>query len=80
MTQLSSTSLHSCLTRVVPRDDLEAKERRLCVVRCQRKVDVFVLVWALVIGFESDNRRTLQALRKTNENAASHTVARSGFH
>ncbi|MBA2662451.1 MAG: hypothetical protein H0U74_09170, partial [Bradymonadaceae bacterium] len=49
------------------------------VVTRQRKVDMVVLVWTVVLGFSGGSRRTLTSLRRTYEQMAGHTLSASSF-
>ena len=49
-------------------------------MRRKRKIDVFLLVWTLVLGFQVGSERTLTGLRLVYQRAAGHSIARSAFH
>ncbi len=75
-----STTLAGRLATFLPRDTVEERARRLRVVKRRRKVDIYALVWALVLGFQVGSERTLEALRTAYQRAAGHSLARSAFH
>jgi len=51
------------MTSVLERTHVETEARRLGVVCRQRRVDVYALVWTLVLGFQEGAARTIAALR-----------------
>lgn len=54
-------------------DDLEVVER-------QRKVDIVILVWSLILGFPAGAKRTIASLRRRFEQVAACEIARSSFY
>ena len=75
-----STTRTGRLATLCPRDIVEEPARRLGVVERRRKVDVYALVWALVLGFQAGSEQTLEALRTAYQRAARHSLARSALH
>jgi IS4 transposase len=69
-------ALASFLTRAT----VEAQARLLGVVRRQRKVDIYALVWTLVLGFQVGATRTIDALRTAYQRVAGHVLERSSFY
>lgn len=68
------------LATFVTREKVEQHARELGVVQRERKTDVFALVWALVLGFQTGAERTLEALRHSYQKAAGHGLVRSAFY
>ena len=64
MAQRGSDHIQRTLTSVLPRRRIGAMARRLGVVQRRRKLDVVALVYTLVLGFSTGNRRTLSGLRR----------------
>lgn len=50
------------------------------VVERERKVDIVVFVWTLILGFPAGAKRTLASLRRRFEQAAGISIARAAFH
>ena len=46
----------------------------------ERKGDIFVLVWTLVLGFQVGAERTIEGLRQVYQRAAGHMLVRSSFY
>jgi hypothetical protein len=59
MTQTSSTTLTQPLTTLLPREHIEEEAKRLGVVVRQPTVDIYALVWTLVLGFQTGSQRTI---------------------
>ena len=49
-------------------------------VQRERKVDIVLLVWTLVLGFSNGTRRKIASLRRQYQQASGTTIARSSFH
>ncbi len=80
MARSKSTRITKPFQDLVSRETVEAEGQRLGVIQRQRKVDLFALVWTLVLGFQIGARRTITALRETYEAKAGHTIVRSAFY
>lgn len=80
MAQRESIAPASALARFITRERVEAAARKGGVLRRSRKVDVYALVWALVLGFQIGAERTLESLRHAYQRAAGHSLARSAFY
>ncbi len=80
MTPSHRTSPSQAVASVLDPSHVEAEAARLGVVSRRRKVDAWILVWVLVLGFQVGTARTLEGLRQAYERAAGHTLARSAFH
>jgi len=65
---------------VIGRRSVNALAKRFGVVKRDRKVDAFWLVWTLILGFQVGAKRTIEGLRQTYERASGDTVARSAFY
>ena len=76
------TPLLSPLTSLLSRDLVKEQGRCLAVFkRPPRKVDLYILVWTLVLGLPSGSKkRTLDGLRVAYQEAIGHTLARSSFY
>jgi IS4 transposase len=57
-----------------------AAARRTGAVRRARKVDIYVLVWTLVLGIHIGARRSLDGLRQLYQRAGRHRLTRSAFY
>jgi IS4 transposase len=68
------------MVQLLARERVEAEARRFGVVERQRKVDIFALVWTLVLGFQVGAKRTLEGLRQAYEARVGETIVRSAFY
>ena len=68
------------LKRCLPHAVIEEFADELEVVERQRKVDVVVLVWSLILGFPAGAKRTIASLRRRFEQVGSCEIARSSFY
>ena len=68
------------LSTLIDCDIVNESARALGVVCRERKVDVFILVWTLALGFTEAKKRTLDGLRVVYKRLAKHDLARSAFH
>ena len=57
--QRRSDHIQQALTSVLPRQRIGDMARRLGVVQRRRKLDIVALVYSLVLGFASGDRRSL---------------------
>jgi len=64
MADRETTTLRGALTRVLSREKVESEARRIGAVKRQRSVDIFALVWTLVLGFQDGATRSIAALRQ----------------
>ena len=80
MAQTDSNTLDARLATLLPRSMVEEVARERRVVQRQRKVDVYGLVWTLVLGFQTGSARTIEALRGAYQRVSSHNLARSAFY
>jgi IS4 transposase len=64
----------------LPRRRIRALARQRGVVRRRRKLDIVALVYSLVLGFASGDRRTLTTLRRAYLKATGVRLAPSSFH
>ncbi|MFU8806578.1 MAG: IS4 family transposase [Bradymonadaceae bacterium] len=49
-------------------------------VERERKVDIVIFVWTLVLGFSAGSKRSLASLRRTYQVAAGHTLGAAAFY
>ena len=76
-----ATTLADRLTTLIPRDLVIRESRRLEVLVRDRKVDIYALVWSLILGFQNGASRSLAAFRELyNKNRPGKDVVRSSFH
>ena len=68
------------LQQVLGRRAVEAAARTCGVVQRQRKVNVYVLVWTLVLGFNTGDVRTLAGLRQLYERCSGTVLSASSFY
>ena len=80
MAHRQPSHIHRALTSVLPRRRIRDLARQLGVIRRRRKVDVVALVYSLVLGFSSGDRRTLTALRRVYLRITGVRLAPSSFH
>lgn len=80
MTRHRASHIRAALTRALPKRRIRSLARHLGVVRRRRKVDVVALVYSLVLGFDSGERRTLTGLRRAYQRATGVRLAPSSFH
>jgi len=78
--QRGSDHIQRTLASVLPRRRIGAMARRLGVLQRRRKLDVVALVYTLVLGFSTGNRRTLAGLRRGYFRATGVRLAPSSFH
>ena len=71
-TELLTTALSGWL--------IERFAEELDVVERERRVDIVILVWTLVLGFPAGAKRTLASLRRRFEQAMGETISRAAFH
>ena len=65
MARTRDSQIRGSLTTLISPRRVRALARELGVVRRRRKVDVVALVYSVVLGFASGNRRTLAGLRRS---------------
>lgn len=80
MARSDGSTLATRLATLLPRPVVEELARERGVVERQRKVDVYALVWALVLGFQSGSERTIETLRGAYQRASEQDIARSAFY
>lgn len=77
---MDGSRLRDLLTSQLPEDFIEDRADELNVVERDRKIDVVVLVWTLVLGWSASAQRTIASLRRSYMWAAGHVIARSSFY
>jgi hypothetical protein len=80
MARSKTTPVRSTLRSVLGRRRIKAVAKQYSVVRRRRKIDVFLLVWTLVLGFQVGTERTLTGLRQAYQRGAGHSLAPSAFY
>jgi IS4 transposase len=80
MAHKRDSQIRRSLTSLISPRRIRQLAHELGVVRRRRKIDVVALVYALVLGFSSDNRRTLAALRRAYERATGTCLVASAFY
>jgi putative transposase len=68
------------LTSALPDSLIETYAEALGVVERQRKVDVVVLIWTLILGFPAGATRTLTSLKRRFEQVANIEISRASFY
>ncbi|GGM73968.1 hypothetical protein GCM10009017_24900 [Halarchaeum rubridurum] len=68
------------LTTLFPSEFLEEHAEELGVVEREGKLQIPVLVWALVFGFAAGESRTLAGFRRCYNSTADETISPGGFH
>jgi hypothetical protein len=68
------------LTSLFPEELIEGIARSRDTVQRDRKINITMLVWSLILGFAVDGEdRSIAAFQRTYEAATNQTVARSSF-
>lgn len=80
MAHTPSTTITEPLTTLLPREKVEQEAQRLGVVVRQRTVDIYALVWTLVLAFQEGSHRSIAALQWAYQKAAQHPLSRSSFY
>ena len=76
-----ATTLADRLTTLIPEARVLELAKKHGAVERFRKVDIYVLVWSLVLGFQTGSSRSLAALHHLyNKNRPGKDVVRSSFH
>jgi len=68
------------LTTLFPSEFLEEHAEELGVVEREGKLQIPVLVWALVFGFAAGESRTLAGFRRSYNSTADETISPGGFY
>jgi len=77
---INDRELKQALSSIVDSEEFETLAAQTGVVQRKRKVDIVALVWILVFGFWSDNKRTLSGLRRLYEGQTGTTHAPLAFY
>lgn len=80
MARHEASHISDALTSLLPRRRIRLLAQRLGVIRRRRKLDIVALVYALVLGFSSGERRTLSALRRVYLRTTGTRLAPSSFY
>jgi putative transposase len=80
MAHLDDSWLLELLTTTLPDFIIEKWARQLDVVERERKVDIVLLVWSLILGFPAGARRTLTSLQRRFEQMLGETLSDSSFY
>ena len=80
MARRQASHIRAALSRALPKKRIRALARELGVVKRRRRVDIVALVYSLVLGFESGERRTLSGLRRAYARVTGVRLAPSSFH
>jgi len=75
-----ATPLDTQLATLLPRETIESIARARGVLQRQRKIDVYALVWSLVLGFQTGSARTIETLRSAYQKSSGQSLARSAFY
>jgi IS4 transposase len=68
------------LTSALPDSLIEKVADAYDLVQRERKVDIVVLVWTLILGFPAGAKRTLTSLKRRFEQVANIEISRSAFY
>ncbi|PHQ44267.1 IS4 family transposase [Halorubrum sp. C3] len=78
---LSPDLIRRRLTSLFPAELIEDIARERDVVQRDRKIDITMLVWTLIMGFAVDSEaRTIAGFQRADSAATNQTVARSSFY
>lgn len=80
MARNQDTTLLKAMTSIINRTHVENEARRLGVVRRKRTVDIYVLVWTLVLGFQEGAARTIASLRQAYGRRTGDNLVPSAFY
>ena len=80
MAQLNDSHIGNLLAISLPDALIEKLAVATETVERDRKVDIVMLVWTLVLGFDAGTKRSLASLRRKYEQFAATTIARSSFY
>jgi putative transposase len=76
-----ASTLADRLTTLIPESRVLELAKELGVVERIRKVDIYVLVWSLILGFQTGTARTLTGLLHLyNKRRPAEDIVRSSFH
>lgn len=75
-----TTPVTSPLHKVLGRRAVTQLAEELGVIHRKRKVDPFILVWTLVLGFQVGSARTIEGLRQVYQRASGEGLVRSSFY
>ncbi|RLM83504.1 IS4 family transposase [Halobellus sp. Atlit-38R] len=79
--ELSPTLIRRRLTSLFPAHLIEGIARERDAVQRHRKIDITMLVWALILGFAVDGEtRSIAAFQRVYQTATNQTVSRSSFY
>ena len=79
--QLSPDLIRRRLTSLFPAGLIEDIARERDVVQRDRKIDITMLVWTLIMGFAvAGEARTIAGFQRAYSTATNQTVARSSFY
>jgi len=79
-TEASSSRIMRRLTTLFPSEFLEEHAEELGVVKREGKLQIPVLVWALVFGFAAGESRTLAGFRRSYNSTADEPISPGGFY
>ena len=80
MARVQGSAGRQALQDVLGRPAVAQAAHKYGVVRRKRKVNVFMLVWTLVLGFDTGNVRTLTGLRQLYQRSSGHVLSASSFY
>lgn len=80
MARSDGSTLATRLATLLPCPLVEKVARKRHVIERQRKVDVYALVWSLVLGFQAGSERTIETLRGAYQRASRQDISRSAFY
>ena len=80
MAQLEDSHIGRLLAITVPDSLIEKLAVAYGVVERERKIDIVLLVWTLILGFPKGTRRTLASLRRQLVQVSGSSIAHSSFY
>jgi IS4 transposase len=80
MASTKRTPITTSIATVLPREEIETQARVLGVVTRQRKVQVYALVVALTLAYQSGTKRTIASLRQAYERLTGTILTRNAFY
>lgn len=80
MARLAPSTIRHELRKSIPERLVNEMARETGALKRNRKVKIYALVCALVLGFACGRKRTLATLRRSYERAAGHAIEESAFY
>jgi len=80
MARFDDSHITNLLAMMLPDGLIEKLAENTGAVQRERKIDIVMLVWTLVLGFDAGTKRSLASLRRKFQQFSGLSIARSSFH